>query len=131
MNRLTRMGLWFVLCLALGAVASGCGGSGAVKVTGKVTSGGQPLVSKTGHVQVTLIPAEPGANYSTYPASPANPDGTFEILNVPPGKYKVAVEQLDTPQSDALKGAFNAQKTKIIRDIDGSKPLDIDLAKET
>lgn len=126
------MGLWFVLCLALGAVASGCGGSGTVKVTGKVTKDGQPLVSKTGHVQVTLIPVDAGPNYSTYPAGPANPDGTFEIPNpVPVGKYKVVVELLDTPTSDALKGAFNAQKTKIIRDIDGSKPLDIDLAKES
>jgi hypothetical protein len=97
-------------------------------VTGKVTKGGTPLTSTTGHVQVKLIPADAGEHYTTYPAI-VNPDGTFEIPDVPTGKYKVAVEQQDTPMSDALDGVFNDQNTKIVRDLDGRAPLNIDVSK--
>ena len=46
-----------------------------------------------------------------------------------PGKYKIAVEHLDpTPQTDKLEGAFSESKTPIVRDIDGKKPIEIDLA---
>src|SRR5437588_8605376 len=126
MKRLTARGLCITVCLAL-AAAPGCG-SGKIKVTGKVTKAGTPLVSTTGHVQVKLLPAEAKENYTTYPAV-VNPDGTFEIPDVPPGKYKVAVEQQDTPMSDGLGGMFNDQSTKIVRDIDGRAPLNIDVSK--
>jgi hypothetical protein len=126
MKRLATRTFCFAVCLAL-AAAPGCG-SGKVKVTGKVTKGGTPLASTTGHVQVKLIPADAKANYTTYPAI-ANPDGTFEIPDITPGKYKVAVEQQDTPMSDGLGGAFNDQNTRIVRDIDGKAPLNIDVSK--
>ena len=128
MNRHIRTASWLIVYAALGALASGCG-SGKVKVTGKVTNAGQPLATHTGHVQVMLVPdVAPGTPSTNIPAI-VNPDGSFAIDDVPPGKYKVAVEQQDTPMSDGLGGLFNDQNTKIVRDIDGKAPLNIDVSK--
>jgi hypothetical protein len=102
-----------------------------VTVTGKVTSGGQPVqLSPTGALQVTLFPAvEPPEGITTYPAH-CDPTGAFVVENVPPGSYKVIVEQLDpTPQVDKLGGAFSMNNTKITREVDGKTPLAIDLAQ--
>jgi hypothetical protein len=113
------------------AFAGGCGQK-KVKVKGTVLKDGKPIpVSKTGHVAVILVPdAKPGAAITTYPAR-ADEQGNFETdVPVPVGKYKIAVQQWDpTPQVDALKGAFNQQNTKIVRQVDGKTPLTIDIAK--
>jgi hypothetical protein len=102
-----------------------------VTVTGKVLQGDKPIpVSPTGVVQVTLKPDVPeGAEFTTY-VGRCNPDGSFEVLDVPLGKYKVGVEQLDpTPMEDKLQGAHSVDNTKFIRDVDGKTPIVIDLAK--
>jgi len=119
---------WLVLvacCLA------GCGQTANVTVTGKVLKNDQPLqLSPTGSVMVTLIPdvapGTPASNKLEY----ADASGNFTIQDVPPGKYKVAIVQLDPdPGSDKLAGAFSAKNTKIVREIDGKTPLNIDLAR--
>jgi hypothetical protein len=116
--------------LAALLVAAGCGGPKTVTVTGTVTSGGKPVeLSPTGALQVTLFPAvEPPEGITTYPAH-CEAGGNFTIEGVPPGTYKVIVEQLDpTPQVDKLGGAFSMSNTKITREVDGKTPLTIDLA---
>jgi hypothetical protein len=102
-----------------------------VTVTGKVTRSGQPLpVSNTGYVQVMLLPDVGADEQYTTRVGRCEKDGTFQIPEVAPGKYKIGVEQLDpNPQSDKLNGAFRAGDSKMIRDIDGKAPLEIDLAK--
>jgi hypothetical protein len=118
-----------LIVLSLSLVA-GCEPS-SLKVTGTVLRDGKPIpVSATGVVQVTLIPdVAPGTPYTTYPGR-CDAEGKFEILNVKPGKYKVAIQQFDPdPQTDKLNGAFNQEKTTIVRDIDGKKPIEIDLSK--
>jgi hypothetical protein len=119
-----------VISLSLSLLAAGCQ-PGSTKVTGKVVRDGQPIpVSPTGVIQVTLIPdVAPGTPYTPVIAR-CEPDGSFVLLEVKPGKYKIAVEQLDpSPQTDKLGGAFGKEKTPIVRDIDGKKPIEIDLAK--
>jgi hypothetical protein len=129
MSRFFRSALWLAIAAALGG-AAGCGPA-HVKVTGKVTKDGKPLPpSQTGHVEVRLLPADAAEHYTTK-VGIADDAGSFEILDVPTGKYKVAVVEMGdptNPASDALKGQFNEQNTKIIRDIDG-KPLNIELTK--
>ena len=113
------------LCLA------GCNQSTTVTVTGTVLREGQPIaMGPTGIVQVTLIPdVEPGVEYTTY-VGRADATGKFEIIEVPKGRYRVAVEVLDpTPMEDKLAGAHSMENTKIKRDVDGETPLTIDLAK--
>jgi hypothetical protein len=129
--RLSGRRFGFILfVLSLSVLASGCEPS-PTKVTGKVLRDGKPIpVSATGVVQVTLIPdVASGTQFTTY-IGRCEPDGSFVVLDVKPGKYKIAVEQFDpNPQTDKLGGAFSATKTTIVREIDGKKPIEIDLAK--
>jgi len=103
----------------------------AVTVTGSVLRGGQPLaVSKTGYVQIILQPDVGADEQYTTREGRCEMDGTFKIVEVPPGRYKIGVEHLDpNPQIDKLNGAFRAGESKIIREIDGKAPIHIDLAK--
>jgi hypothetical protein len=120
---------YLVVVLAVGLVLAGCEKS-PVKVTGTVLRDKKPIpVGPTGAVQVILVPdVPPGTEYTTYVAR-CQPDGKFEILNVKPGKYKIDVEVLDPdPQTDKLNGEFSGDRTPIRRDVDGKKPIEIDLA---
>jgi hypothetical protein len=113
------------------AGSTGCGGQKKVKVTGAVVQDGKPLpVTTMGGAQITLVPeVAPGGAITTH-VGYADEQGKFEILNVPPGKYKVAVTYEDKgPGSDKFGGKFSQDNTKIRREVDGSKPLTIDVAK--
>lgn len=117
--------------VSLAALLSGCGPPPNITVTGTVLRDGKPLtVGPTGVLQVTLMPdVGPDEDY-TSKIGECNREGHFTIGDVPPGKYKVGVEQFDpTPQVDKLNGAFHAGSSKIKRDLDGKAPLAIDLAK--
>lgn len=122
-------GFAFLLGLFL---AAGCGGPKNVTVTGTVLRDGKPIpVGPTGAVDVTLVQdVGPDEEYTTYPGR-ADATGKFEIIDVPPGKYRVAVAVLDpTPMEDKLGGAYSIESTKIRREVtDGKTPLTIDLAK--
>jgi hypothetical protein len=124
-----RHGMLAVLVVLL--LCCGCTKQGNVTVTGSVVRGGQPLpVSKTGVVQVTLMP-DVGENeqYTTYVGRCDN-TGKFEIVDVPPGKYRIGIEHLDpNPQVDKLNSAFSYANAKFVREIDGKAPVVIDLAK--
>jgi len=103
-----------------------------VTVTGTVLRNGQPLkVGPTGIIQVTLHPdLPPEQAFSPRLGECDKATGQFEIRDIPPGKYKVGVQQLDPdPTNDKLNGAFRAETGKMIREIDGKAPLNIDLAK--
>ena len=128
----TRRQAHWVALLALVAISPGCNrGPQTVTVTGRILRGGQPLaVGPTGYVQVMLLPDVGADVHYTTRVGRCEKDGTFVIPEVQPGKYKIGVEQCDpTPQSDKLNGAFRAGDSKIIRDVDGKTPIEIDLAK--
>ncbi len=115
--------------LSLLAVGGGCAPQ-LVTVTGTVVKGGQPIaLSATGALQVTLIPdVPPDAAYTTYVGRCDPATGRFEVLEVPPGRYKIAIEQWDpNPMTDKLRGAFNAGNTKFVQEIDGKSAVAIDL----
>jgi len=111
----------------------GCGKkSNLITVTGGVLHNGRPLaLSKNGYVQVTLQPdLEPDRPFTPRLAECDKQTGKFEIRDVPAGKYRVGIQQFDPdPTSDKLNGAFRAETGKIVRDLDGKTPIDIDLAK--
>ena len=124
--------------LAFGLLAGlvffcGCGKkANLVTVTGSVLRNGQPLpLSKNGYVQVTLQPdVDPNRAFTPRIAECDKATGKFEIRDIPAGKYKVGIQQFDPdPTSDKLNGAFYVENGKIIRDLDGKTPIDIDLAK--
>ena len=121
---------WLLVAVA---VYVGCGKRNkTITVTGSVVRNGQPLaLSKNGYVQVTIQPeVDPGKAFTPRIAECDKATGKFEIPNVPAGKYKVGVQQFDPdPTTDKLKGAFFVDTGKIVRDLDGKTPIDIDLAK--
>jgi hypothetical protein len=102
-----------------------------VTVTGSVMKGGQPLpVSKTGYVQIMLLPDVGADEQYTTRVGRCENDGTFSIPEVPPGKYKIGIEQFDpNPQIDKLNGAFRAGDSKVVLNIEGKAPINIDLGK--
>src|SRR5689334_2392584 len=120
-----------VCLLTLAITFTGCGKGGkAVTVTGTVLRSGQPLaLSPTGIVEVTLEPdLPPDKAFSPRLGECDKTTGKFEIREVPPGKYKVGVQQLDpNPTIDKLNGAFAARAGKFLREVDGKTPLTIDL----
>lgn len=130
MTTLVRVRLALAGLLLLPLLFSGCKRDNKVTVTGTVTRGGKPLaLSPTGVLQVTLVPDVPEDQAYTSSIAECDKAGSFTIMDVTPGKYRIGVEQFDpTPQVDKLNSAFRADTGKIIRDIDGKAPLQIDLA---
>ncbi len=124
-------GLVLALSLLWAAGCSFSGGGSPVTVTGKVTRGGQPIkMSPTQTLRVILqqdVP--PGRNFARCPTK-AEPDGSFTVENVPMGRYKVVIHLMDqTTRKDVLEDAFSIKNTPFVMEIDGKKPLEIDLAR--
>jgi hypothetical protein len=121
-----------LLGLVVVLLQAGCSRQTNVTVTGTVLRNGQPLaISPTGVLQVTLKPDVGESEQFTPKTTECDrATGKFEIRDVQPGKYKIGVQQFDpTPQVDKLSGVFLPDRSKIVRDIDGKMPLDIDLGK--
>jgi hypothetical protein len=126
----TRSAVLTAALLAL-SLALGCQKESTVTVTGRVVRGGQPIpVSPTGYVQIMLLPDVGADEHYTTRVGRCESDGTFTLPEVPPGRYRIGIEQLDpNPQTDKLNGKFRAGDSKVVRDIDGKTPVEIDLAK--
>lgn len=147
--RASRAKLALILLVALGV--TGCGSN--VRVTGKVSKGGQPVNPVKGmHMAVGFHPvAEADGGKSKEPdlyAANVKDDGTFDVPGVdgdgiPPGKYRVSVilstgrdrsgakktGNVDTSEKDILNGAFGPDNSPIIREVKSSTYLEIDLDK--
>jgi hypothetical protein len=123
--------LAIVCCIAL----AGCSSQSLVEAKGKVTYRGEPLkLGPQGVLEVSLIPEQRDerGEYTSFTAEVNYADGSFEVPGkVPPGKYKISVQQLDPyPMNDKLKGAFYMDKSQIVREITG-EPITIDVSKPT
>ena len=126
---------YLIAALAVGLVASGCSRP-MLQTKGRVLKGGQPFLAKEGEfVRVTFVPVTDGGRAPDYFVAEVNrEDSTFRVAGkdgrgMPPGKYRVAVE-LDRHRSDLLKGAFNAERSPFVFDVDDRTPeIVIDLDK--
>ena len=136
---LSRQVGWSVLAVAmLALLAAGCPGGAEgpvpVPVTGTVTDAGSPLVvenPKYGYrwVEVTFHAIEADGQ-ATGPAQSAEvqPDGSFSI-EIPEGKYKIAVHQFTNPGEDKLGGKFAFPDTPITREVTRNANIEIDVSK--
>ncbi|MCE9527039.1 MAG: hypothetical protein K8R36_13395 [Planctomycetales bacterium] len=106
----------------------GCGGGGfkaeaGVKVTGKVTKGGQPLKASSPipgikPVRIELFPIHTGPEDSRSAfGTLVNEDGTFELdgpgQGIKPGKYKVSVTIDSGDGNDQLGGKYAGMNSPI------------------
>lgn len=125
---------WIAFCVALMPLAGGCGsGPAKVNISGTVVKDGNPLkVSKKGVVEVQFIGESEGERRITKQAEADPETGKFEIKNIPVGKYKISIRQVDPmPATDLLEGAFSRQNSHIFRNVESNdQVIDIDLAKE-
>ncbi|MBX9681228.1 MAG: hypothetical protein K2X38_20930 [Gemmataceae bacterium] len=127
-----RLASFLFMCLYV----IGCGKAG-FSVTGKLEDNGKPLtVSDKGMVNMNLVPVEDKSGASVFPAD-VSKDGTFTVRprgdgSLPTsGKYRVSIEIVDPyPGKDKLNGKFSGAKSPIVREINGSANLTIDIAKD-
>ena len=104
-------------------------------VTGKLLSGGKPLLPGKDGITLVFHPAE-GTGH-TYPADFNNDDGTFTIngpegKGIPPGKYKVSINRMSinsSPAIERMNEKFSEASTPITVEVKGAEPVEIDLAK--
>ena len=136
MRMLVRTFCCVTLGLAILGLIGGCSsGPAKVEVTGKILNNGQPLkVSKQGEIRVKFY--SEGKDAESTVSKPATVDretGTFVVKNLPLGKYKITVQQIDPmPSTDLLERQFDVMNSKIIRDVEtDGQVIEIDLAKET
>ncbi|MDC0934910.1 carboxypeptidase-like regulatory domain-containing protein [Pirellulales bacterium] len=124
-------------------LVAGCGGEpkdpNRVYVTGRVTSAGTPLQVegydvRIGAVRVALHAIKNGkTEESPADETAADEEGNFKFrLGVPPGEYRIVVEQWDPhPSVEKLRGTFNQYRSPIVRTISQEKSvLEIDIAEE-
>jgi hypothetical protein len=126
---------WVTLSVVLLVLAIGCStGPAKVNVSGKVVMAGQPLkVSDQGEVRVKFYSEGTGdENSISKPAAVDSKTGAFTIKNIPMGKYKITVQQIDPmPSTDVLERRFDRTNSRIIREVESDgQVIDIDLAKE-
>jgi hypothetical protein len=129
-QRVMEVSGWWLIAALCCLSLPGCGGEKLVTAKGTVTKDKQPIaLGRSGYIEITLIPdVPPGTPLTTRPGR-VDAAGNFEIQEVKPGKYKVAIELRDpTPADDKFQGEFSAKNTKIVREIDGKTPLNIDLS---
>jgi hypothetical protein len=132
-----RITLSLLLVVAVGLPAAGCGDPVKYQTRGRVLKNGEPFHPPGDDtLRVTLMPiSEDGSRARDwYVASYYLEDGTFRVRGndgkgMPPGKYRVLVEQIRN-RNDVLKGAFFAEKSPFVREIrNGSDEITIDLGK--
>jgi hypothetical protein len=132
-----RTALSLLMFVLLGLLASGCGGTTKYATRGRILKGGQPFHPPADEtMRVTLVPIRDDAGQVTdwYAANYNAHDGTFTASGpdgkgVPPGKYRVCVEQLRN-RNDVLRGALFGDKSPYIREIKkSSDEITIDLDK--
>ncbi|MBM3994702.1 MAG: hypothetical protein FJ303_11200 [Planctomycetes bacterium] len=110
-----------------------------IKVSGSVNYNQKPLGTYDG-LNVIFVPVvEAGSHHDSYPADVSRTDGSFTVpgrdgLGIPPGKYKVTVNQMSFTASDETKkinDLFTLEKTQLIFDISADTSLTIDLSKSS
>ena len=54
-------------------------------------------------------------------------EGTFEVKNIPPGRYRIAVVLAPVGGTDVFKGKYDRTNSKVERDVKGDEDLIIDV----
>lgn len=130
----------FALAVLALATVSGCGSNPYVSVRGSISKGGQPVTvdaEKDQWLQVTLIAlGSDGSSIINSFGANVTDDGRFDVPGpegngVPPGKYRLAVQMVTYKNrgKDEFKNEFNDKSSPIVRDIQNSTNLAIDLDK--
>jgi len=140
---LQRASFWCrAIAVLFCAVVVGCQGEGTdagfpeqkegeVEVKGRLLDGGQPAsmanyMDGYNYYQITLLPAAGEGKGGTVQVGQ---DGTFTVIGLSPGKYKVGVAKIvtGTEAEDEWKGKFAADKSKLTVDVTEGQEVTIDV----
>jgi hypothetical protein len=113
------------------AALAALGGCAAKKVaiSGTVTHNGAKLAwPDGGYLVVIYIPDDRIKDPNVYRSETDTAASTYRIAALPPGKYKVAVQQFNPKHFDALNGVYDPGHTTIEKEVtaDG-QVIDIDI----
>lgn len=130
MRRIAAVGL-----LVLIAGLSGCG-TKKVSVRGTVTRSGAKLTwPEGGYLSVIFFPENRERNPNVYKATATDlENSTYEVEAIPPGRYRVSVEQFDLKHNDALGRQFDPFRTPLYFDVPaegGVIDIDVPLPVQT
>lgn len=105
-----------ILGIALGL--SGCSLDRKCMISGTVTHGGEKMTWPVGGVLLVIFfPEDRKRNPDVYSAQTDITTSTYTISNIPPGRYKVAVQQFDTKFHDTMNAAYDPSKTTLFLDV--------------
>jgi hypothetical protein len=129
--------------VALFGVAAALAGLGVVlilswtprkyHVQGTITRDGKPLEWKGEKrvLQIIFAPFDHGPAHRDLYRCVGDPDKGTYALEVPAGKYRVSIQQLDPyPTVDLLSFAYGIGNSDVIRPIAGDCTIDIDLPRD-
>jgi len=127
-----RLELMLVAAALSLVLFSGCGPKERklVKVTGKVTRGGQPVVvdkSKSQMIQISFCEVDPSGGVINRFIGDVAEDGTYSAT-VPLGTLRVAVAFYDPyPLNDTLQDTYGQLTSKQLEEIKGPREVHIEL----
>lgn len=94
-------------------------------MSGRVVRKGEPLplderlaAAKAAYVQVGFDQLTSDGNSTGFGARAiAEPDGTFQVRSLPPGRYRVSVQYNDGKNDDALRGRFGTSNSPLTLEV--------------
>ena len=125
-----------LLSLSLGCSPDKYARANTVKLKGKLSDDGKPLIvegleNATGMIRVGFHPIVEGKPIEEVTSATVDLEGNFEVTDgIEPGEYLITVGQYQPyPQNDLLKGKFGPRKSPIRKTIESDTDLEIDIAK--
>jgi hypothetical protein len=102
-------------------------------ISGTVTRDGKALEWKADNrkLDVKFVPLDRVADDNVYSAETDTDAGTYTIAAIPPGSYRVSIQQMDPfPTHDLLNFALSMSGSTIRRDVTkNGEVIDIDIPK--
>jgi hypothetical protein len=124
--------LW-VACVAIAFLAAGCA-KPKYEISGNITRDGKPLEWKSdeGVLDVKFVPLDRDRDKNVYRAETDRKAGAYTIAGIPPGSYRVSIQQMDPyPTHDLLGFALSMAESTIIHDVTKEgEVIDIDLPRD-
>jgi hypothetical protein len=133
MPRSIHLVLPSVACLAIAFLPAGCA-KPQYQISGNITRDGKPLEWKSdeGVLDVKFVPLDRDRDKNVYRAETDRQAGAYTIAGIPPGSYRVSIQQMDPfPTHDLLGFALSMAESTIIQDVTKEgEVIDIDLPRD-
>jgi hypothetical protein len=132
MPRFTLLRWMLAMCLVVACLSAGCA-KPKYTVSGKVTRDGKELEwkSEAGVLELWFVPMDRERDPKIYRAECDRKTGTYTIGGIPPGSYRVSIQQMDPPPTHDLLGfSLSIKDSPIEREVTkNGEVIDIDIPR--